>query len=81
MPFAPGPFPQTAGAIACSTTSTETRRNNKRIPLTAVDVVANGKKARPRRRPGHEPPAAPVHFDPGRTLSTDSEEDADDQPF
>jgi hypothetical protein len=55
--------------------------DDKRIPLSAVDVVANGKKVRPRRRPGHEPAAAPVAFDPGRTLSTDSEEDSDDHVF
>jgi len=55
--------------------------DDKRIPLSAVDAVANGKKARPRRRPGHEPAGAPVAFDPGRTLSTDSEEDSNDHVF
>jgi hypothetical protein len=55
--------------------------DDKRIPLSVVDPLANGKKGRPRRRPGHEPAAAPVVFDPGRTLSIGSEEDGDDHPF
>jgi putative transposase len=55
--------------------------DDKRIPLGLVDSVANGKKGRPRRRPGAERATAPVDFDPGRTLSTDSEEDADDHLF
>jgi hypothetical protein len=55
--------------------------DDKRIPLTTVDAIANGKKARPRRRPEHQPPATPVDFDPGRTLSTDIEEDVDDHLF
>jgi hypothetical protein len=55
--------------------------DDKRIPLGVVDVIANGKKGRPRRRPANERPAAPVDFDPGRSLSPDTEEDDDDLPF
>lgn len=55
--------------------------DDKRIPLGVVDVIANGKKGRPRRRPGPERPKAPVDFDPGRSLSADTEEDDDDLPF
>jgi hypothetical protein len=55
--------------------------DGKRIPLGVFDAVANGKKGRPARRPAPERAAAPVDFDPGRSLSADSEEDADDDIF
>lgn len=54
--------------------------DGKRIPLRAVDVIGNGKKGRPARRPAPERPRAPVDFDPGHTL-IDSEEDSDDDLF
>ena len=42
--------------------------DGKRIALGVVDAVANDKKRRPARRPAPERAAAPVDFDPGRSL-------------
>ena len=55
--------------------------DDKRIPLGVVDAVANGKKGRPARRPAPDRAAAPVDFDPSRSLSAHSEEVADDDIF
>jgi len=55
--------------------------DNKRIPLRVVDPVSNGTRQRPPRRPAPDRPTHPVDFDPGRTLTTDDQEDGDDDIF
>lgn len=52
--------------------------DTQRVPLRVVDVVANGKTARPARRPALPPAHGPIDFDPGRTLA---QEDSDDDLF
>lgn len=55
--------------------------DGKRIPLSVVDAVGNGKKGRPLRRPTPQRPTGPVDFNPGCTLDTAGEEDSDDDIF
>lgn len=55
--------------------------DQQRIPLRVVDPVGNGTTRRPPRRSTQERASGPVDFDPGRTLVSDDEEDADDSIF
>jgi transposase InsO family protein len=55
--------------------------DDKRVPLSLVDPVRNGRRHRPPKTPAPARAEGPIDFDPSRAMDVDDEEDADDELF
>lgn len=55
--------------------------DDKRVPLSVVDPIRNGRRHRPPKTPAPARAVGPIDFDPSRAMDVDSEEDGDDELF